>query len=97
MKPVIIEDQASAEIEEAFHWYETERAELGVELRRDLRETLDTISDHPRLYPTIGRGARRALLKRFPYAAFYREYPELISVFAFLHTHRDPRRWQSRL
>lgn len=97
MKLIVIEDRASAEVEEAFQWYEEQRAGLGVELRQDLRETLVTISEHPRLYRSVGRGARHALLKRFPYAAFYREYPEFISVFAFLHTHRDPRRWQSRL
>lgn len=97
MKPVIIEDRASAEIEEAFHWYEVERAGLGVELRQDLRETLDTVSDHPRLYPSVGRGARPALLKRYPYAVFYREYDSAILVFAILHTRRDPRRWQSRI
>jgi toxin ParE1/3/4 len=97
MKTIIIEPRASMEIDDAFHWYEAERAGLGVELRAALRETLNTISEHPSLYPLVRRDARRALLKRFPYAVFFREYPEVIAIFAFMHTHRDPRHWQSRL
>jgi plasmid stabilization system protein ParE len=39
---------------------------------------------------------RCALVRRFPYAVYYRVEPERIVVIAVFHTKRDPGVWQSR-
>jgi toxin ParE1/3/4 len=97
VKPVRIRADAEADIERAFHWYETERAGLGVEFRETLRAVLGTIAANPRMYPVVGRTTRRALLRRFPYGVFYQEPSDAIVVVACMHNHRDPRRWRSRI
>jgi plasmid stabilization system protein ParE len=97
VKPVHIRSDAEADIEEAFQWYETERAGLGVEFREALRRMLRLIAENPGLYPPVERNARRASLRRFPYGVYYRELPDAIIVFACLHGHRDPGIWRSRL
>jgi plasmid stabilization system protein ParE len=97
VKPVRIRSEAQDDIDRIFDWYEDQRIGLGVEFREALRSTLDAIAEHPHLYPVVARNTRRALLHRFPYGIYYRELPDAILVFACVHGHRDPRRWQSRL
>ena len=97
MKPVRIRADAEADIERAFHWYESERAGLGVEFRTELQRTLNLIAEHPRLYSPVEQNVRRASLRRFPYGVYYWELPDAIVIFACMHGHSDPRLWRSRL
>ncbi len=97
MKPILVRPAAAADIEDTFLWYQTQRVGLGDEFREALRFSLTQIAENPQLYPVIHRGTRRALLKRFPYGVFYREFPQVIIVVACMHGRRDPKRWQSRI
>ena len=96
MKPILVRPAAAADIEDAFGWYQTQRFGLGEEFREALRSSLNKIAENPQLYQVIHRGTRRALLKRFPYGVFFREYPQLIIVVACMRGRRNPKRWQSR-
>jgi plasmid stabilization system protein ParE len=61
------------------------------------RQTLiDAIAEHPLRYPVVRRNTRRALLRRFPYAMYFRIYDDVIVVVACMHGRRNPRRWQLR-
>ena len=97
MKPVLVRPAAAADIEDTFLWYQTQRLGLGDEFREALRFTLNQVGENPQSYPVIHRGTRRALLKRFPYGVYYREFPQVIIVVACMHGRRDPKRWQSRI
>ena len=97
MKPILVRPAAAADIEDTFLWYQTQRLGLGDEFREALRLTLNQVAENPQGYPVIHRGTRRALLKRFPYGVFYREFPQVIVVVACMHGRRDPKRWQSRI
>ena len=97
MKPVLVRPAAATDIEDTFRWYQTQRLGLGDEFREALRSTLDQVAQNPERYPVIHRGTRRALLKRFPYGVFYREFPQVIVIVACMHGRRDPKRWQSRI
>jgi len=54
------------------------------------------VSASPAAFPVIRNGVRRAMLRRFPYAVFFRVLPDLIQVIACFHTNRDPVRWRRR-
>jgi plasmid stabilization system protein ParE len=97
VKPVLVRPAAATDIEDTFRWYQTQRLGLGDEFREALRSTLDQVAQNPERYPVIHRGTRRALLKRFPYGVFYREFPQVIVIVACMHGRRDPKRWQSRI
>ena len=97
MRPILLAPAAVAEIEEAFDWYEKQRPGLGAAFRTALRDCLARIGADPRQCQIVHRGTRRALLRRFPYGVFYREYPEMIVVIACMHARRDPTRWRSRV
>jgi plasmid stabilization system protein ParE len=55
------------------------------------------LSIRPEAMPVAYRGARRALLRRFPYAVYYSVTEGTVEVQAVLHTRRNPRRWKSRV
>ncbi len=95
MKPVF-RPAAAADIEDAYRWYETQRAGLGGEFLSAVSETLNLLTANPKKYPVIHRETRRALVRRFPYGLFYRLVDDQIVVVACFHASRDPRRWQSR-
>lgn len=96
MKSIIFRSAAAADVEDAYRWYETQRAGLGEEFLSALRTVSESVRAHPEQWPIIHRQTRRALLWRFPYGLYYRVFEEQIVVVACFHAKRDPRRWQSR-
>ena len=93
----IVRPAAAADIDEAFLWYEGQRAGLGAEFLSAAQALIDAIAENPLKHPVVGRNTRRALLRRFPYAIYYRVYDEIVVVVACMHGRRDPRRWQTRV
>ena len=95
--PVILRDEAEADMAEAALWYERRSLGLGAEFVRSVDACLALVSRQPTLFPAIHREARMALPRRFPYLIIYRVFPDFISVVAVIHGKRHPRRWKSRL
>jgi len=93
---LVVRDAAEADIAEAARWYERRSPGLGREFLRAVDVTFAEISRMPERYPIVRGAARRALLRRFPYAVYFVATPELVSVFACLHARRDPRLWRER-
>ena len=87
---LVVREAAEAEIAEAARWYEQRSPGLGSEFLRVVDVALAEIARMPDRYPVVRGKARRALLRRFPYAVYFIATPELISVFACLHARRDP-------
>ena len=96
------EAEASAELEDAALWYESQRAGLGQEFLQAVDVTLELIGR----WPQIGRRlaslpddvpARKAPLNRFPYHVVYVEWQGVIRILAFAHDHREPGYWFFRI
>jgi len=51
----------------------------------------------PQLYARIYGEFRRALVRRFPYAVFYQQDGDKVTVFAVFHTSRNPEKWSQRV
>jgi len=95
-RKLAIEQEAEADLADAFAWYETQRPGLGSELLAEVARVLKTIEEFPERHP-IARGiTRRVPTRRFPYGIYYILDPELIAVTAVLHARRDPRRLEQR-
>lgn len=94
---LIIRPPAEADIEAAFRWYEEQSSGLGAEFVRAVDAVLASITREPSAYPVAYRQARRALLRRFPYAVYYLPFSDRIEVAACVHYRRHPRRWRSRM
>jgi plasmid stabilization system protein ParE len=94
--PVRIREEADVDLSDAAIWYEQQRIGLGQEFLDQAQSVLDSLPDHPNLYPVVHNPIRRALLSRFPFGVFYSVEREYILVYAVMHARRHPRRWQER-
>ncbi|WP_375470024.1 hypothetical protein [uncultured Nostoc sp.] len=50
----------------------------------------------PESYAVTYRDIRRAIIRRFPYAVYYRIISSRVIVTAIFHSRRDPKSWQTR-
>lgn len=94
---LLLRPAAEEDIRQAYRWYEEQRAGLGDDFLLCVEATLATIKENPQLFPAIHKQARRALVRRFPYAIFYVLRDEMISVLGVFHGSRNPQRWGERL
>lgn len=102
MRRARIVHEDAEEAVEASAWYERERTGLGVEFSEAVDAAIDLLEDE--IIPLSSmpgaagaRGAKRLVLKRFPYDIVVRELPEEIVVVAVAHHSRRPGYWRDRL
>lgn len=96
-KEIRLRDEAETDLEEAAIWYQRQRRGLGYEFLDEVVTLLQTVQQHPLVYPVIHRETHRALMRRFPFGVFYLVEPEYIVVVAVMHASRHPGRWQGRI
>ena len=80
---------ACADLLSAHDWYEQRSPGLGKEFVRMVDAAFAGIARQPLLFPPGHRGLRRVLLRRFPYAVYYRVDDDAIRVIAVLHAAMD--------
>jgi toxin ParE1/3/4 len=95
--PIVLRDEAEAEFDEAFDYYENQRAGLGVDFADEIQEVLDRISNNPQIHGIVLADIRKAVVRRFPYCVYYRADGNRVEVIAVFHTSRDPKIWQGRV
>jgi plasmid stabilization system protein ParE len=93
---IILRDEARSDVLQGFAWYEERRSGLGVEFRDALDATVGRILRHPLAYAAGDRGLRRALVSRFPYAVYFRMYPDAIVIVGVMHGRRHPKILKTR-
>ena len=94
LKPRAIQDIAAIS-----RWYDEQSPSLADRLAQALDETFGLILRHPRAFPVVHRGARRAMVVG-PFSAYqvlYRETDTVMVVVAVMHGARHPRHWKRRL
>lgn len=95
--PVLLRRAAELDLVAIEDWYDTQRQGLGREFREAVDAVIERISDNPLAYQERYRGARRAVLRRFPYVLWYRVVENFVVVLACAHGSRDPRVIRARL
>ncbi len=93
---VAVRSPAEADVREAALWYESKRDGLGAEFILELDALYERIARAPQQFPEIETGIRRALLHRFPYAAYFVAGDDDLVIIAVLHQHREPDTWRVR-
>ena len=98
MKPLIVRSEAEADLSEAYQWYEKRIHGLGAQFLLCVDAVMASIERNPQLFPIVHKGViRRALTRRFPYAIFFIEGEQSISVICVAHAKRSPCIWQNRV
>ena len=87
---------ADADMDSDAHWYERQRPGLGREFVLCVENSFESIRQYPEAYLSVGNQFRRALVRRFPYAVYFRFDGQRIKIYAVLHNHRNPTEWKKR-
>jgi plasmid stabilization system protein ParE len=95
--PVRLRPEVLKDLTDAANWYDRERAGLGAEFANAAFDAFDEIAERPSSFPIVHKGARRALMKRFPYAIYFRADAQLVTIQIVVHTSRSPRIWKRRM
>jgi len=93
IRELVVRRRALAEIQRARHEYDP----LGHGRRffDDLELVLEAIQAMPLRFPVVYGPIHRALLRRYPYAVFFRIRPitMTIVILAVVHQRSDPANW----
>jgi plasmid stabilization system protein ParE len=92
-----LSELVEADLEQAFGWYESRQAGLGVRFIEAIEAKLDQIVANPYLFAVRYKEVRWGSVKGFPYVIHYRIEQELVQVTAIVSTEQDPEQWKERL
>ena len=81
----------------AYAWYEEKAPGLGEEFLRVFYACAGRVPRNPMLYTRAHGDFRRCLLRRFPYAFYFRVEGEEIVGFGLFHCARDPENVRAQL
>lgn len=96
-RELIIRRAAKLETAEAHDWYDERKPGLGIEFLTAVEAVLAVIERAPDRFPVVFGPARKARLRRFPYAIYFIQRGDLISVIAVFHAKRNPQILLDRL
>lgn len=94
---LVVLREAADDIDAAYKWYEAQRLGLGNQFLDRFRACAKVLMRSPEAHAIVSGPYRRALLRKFPYAVFYTYQNNTVTVYAVLHTARDPALWRLRL
>ncbi len=94
MTKLDVRPRAAADLEEAVIWYESQRTGLGLEFLEEAESLALRIAETPRQFPVVYRDARRALMRRFPFAIYFRLIGERALIVAVMDLRRKASRWR---
>lgn len=98
LKTLILTSQAEKDLDDAYDWYEAQNSGLGKEFARCVDVKITSLLRAPKQHQVVYKSnIRRVLVNRFPFSIYYVELKDVISVFAILHQHRNPKAWKSRV
>lgn len=94
--------EAREELTAAAEWYEARRSGLGVAFVAEVTRAVESIREHPEMWP-CWQGlktrvpVRKFVLQRFPFALPYLVHENSVVVLAVAHGRRRPGYWRARL
>jgi plasmid stabilization system protein ParE len=100
--PISIHDDAAAEMQRHFDWYQLRNPQVANRLADLFESTIVQIAANPGQFPLMEMhrnpgNIRRARLKGFPLVVLYRVTDADVHVIAVSHTSQQPGYWKSRL
>ncbi|WP_353931165.1 type II toxin-antitoxin system RelE/ParE family toxin [Okeanomitos corallinicola TIOX110] len=93
---LVFRPEVREELDDAYNWYQTQQIGLGDEFLECVDNMLNRICQMPESYAVVYLDVRRTVVRRFPYAIYYRIVSSRVIVTAIFHSRRDPKSWQTR-
>jgi plasmid stabilization system protein ParE len=88
--PLTFHPSVRGEVDDGYRGYERRQVGLGRDFLDEVDRTLAEIVANPARFGFADADIREGLLRRFPYAVYYRVLPDRVRVLAVYHTARDP-------
>lgn len=82
--------EVEGDVMTAYEWYEGKAVGLGVEFLRVFYAHVAGLRRTPLIFPKVHRDFHRSLLRRFPYACYYRIMDDSVIVYGAFHCARNP-------
>ena len=87
--------EALQDLIETQRWYASREPGLGQAFAEAIAAAVERILQDPATFPCVHGAVRRLVVRRFPYAVYFREVGVEVLVLA-IHGRQDPQRWQGR-
>lgn len=87
---------ASLELGEALEWYRLRSETAAAGFVHEVELSVARIAVTPQAAPKHRGEVRRWVLRRFPSAILFRDYPDRIEIVAVAHHKRRPFYWRAR-
>jgi toxin ParE1/3/4 len=94
---LIYHPDAETELIEAAQFYERRVPTLGSQFLDAAEHAALIVQEAPERWSIIEADVRRYLMRRFPYAIYYRVLPDHLRILAFKHHSRHPDYWRDRI
>ncbi len=94
---IIIRPEAENDIQQAYEWYSSIQAKLGIRFIKEIEKIFNSIEINPQMYHKVLADLRRAFCKKFPYAIYFKTEKSDITIIAVLHQRRNPIEWEKRI
>ena len=94
--PIVFHVLAENELIEAAEYYASVRPGLGVAFIAAVERAVGSLAESPYAGTNVNGTIRWWLVRRFPYAVFYRVYDHQIRILAVGHQKRRPYHWRGR-
>lgn len=88
--------EALEDLRHAARFYEHEAPDLGVAFASAVEHSLSLLRDNPAIGSILPDGARKLVVRRFPFLIVYRILPDEVLVLAIGHQRRHPGFWRTR-
>jgi plasmid stabilization system protein ParE len=86
---LLVRPEARHDILSAMNWYETRELGLGAQFLAEVDAVFERIVKRPESYAKTHGPFRRALMRRFPFATYFKSQDDNLIVFAVLHQRLD--------
>ena|SRR5690349_25094254 len=88
MRTLRLRKVAQKDIESAFEWYRQQSPTAALRFLIAVDAALASLREQPERFPIVTGKLRRTVLRRFPYAVYFKVYERTISVVGVVHGHR---------
>ncbi|MCG3167741.1 MAG: hypothetical protein POELPBGB_03536 [Bacteroidia bacterium] len=96
-RTIVVKEKASAQLADAFLWYENQKVNLGVEFLDEWERVAEYLTEYAEGCSKKYKEFRQAMLKRFPYLVIYEIEGTNVIVYQIINTKRKPnKRYKKR-
>ncbi|MCR4315895.1 MAG: type II toxin-antitoxin system RelE/ParE family toxin [Planctomycetes bacterium] len=93
----VIRPKALADMFDAYEWYESRKAQLGLIFLDDVESAVKAIKSDPELFPVVFKNARKYLMKKFAFKVIYVFDGSMVEIIGIIHGSRSPKEMRERV